>query len=312
VYVVGSGAVGMALAACIAAHGRKAIAVRTRDRRAPGKTVRVSLHHGEDRLTVPVETVGLSLLPGLDGILAITAKSYANKAIALELGKMAVRGPLVIMQNGVGVERPFLEEQFQEIYRCVLYLTSQGTGDNEFGFHSIKSSPIGMVAGTEAGLESVVKALSTEAFPFRAERDIQREIWKKAIINAVFNSICPLLELDNGIFVRDPGVAELAKDVVTECIALTDRLELGLTPAELTEQIMHISRSSDGQLISTLQDIRNGRQTEIESMNLEMARIAAAQRPRIDLPRTELLGKMILARSNQPAKGEFFGPRPDL
>jgi 2-dehydropantoate 2-reductase len=39
---------------------------------------------------------------------------------------------------------------------------------------------------------------------------------------------------------------------------------------------MRISTGSK-QLISTLQDIRNGRQTEIESLNLEIARLAASQ-----------------------------------
>ena len=216
-------------------------------------------------------------------------------------------GPLVVMQNGVGVERPFLETQLADVYRCVLYLTSQATAENEFGFHSIKSSPIGVVKGGEARLATTVAALCTNRLPFHQEDNIQREIWKKAIINAVFNSICPLLEVDNGVFAREQAVAELAKEVVTECLALTDRLGLGLTSNELMEQIHQISKGSDGQLISTLQDIRNGRETEIEFLNLEMARTAATQQPRIDLPRTELLGKMTLAKSGPRATGRPRG-----
>ena len=289
VYVLGSGAVGMALTACLVSDGRRAVAVRVRNNEAIEETVSVSLHYGADRIVVPVETVGLSKLTSLDGIVAVTAKSYANRAIALVLKNTAIRGPLVVMQNGVDVEKPFLEAQLPEIYRCVLYLTSQGTSDNEFEFHSIKSSPIGIVKGDEAGLDSTVMALTTNRLPFHPETNIQREIWKKAIINAVFNSICPLLDADNGIFVHDQAVAELAKDVVTECL-------------ELVEQIMQISKSSDGQLISTLQDIRSGRETEIEFLNLRMARTAAAQHPRIDLPKTELLGRMTLAKSKHTDK----------
>jgi 2-dehydropantoate 2-reductase len=73
------------------------------------------------------------------------------------------------------------------------------------------------------------------------------------------------------------------------------------------EQIQQISKGSDGQLISTLKDIRNGRETEIEFLNLEMARMAAAQHPRIDLPKTELLGKMTLAKSRPQATGQSRG-----
>ena len=73
---------------------------------------------------------------------------------------------------------------------------------------------------------------------------------------------------------------------------------MGLSESELMEQIMLISKGSN-QLISTLQDIKSGRQTEIEFLNLEIARVAASMQPRLHLPRIELLGKMILAKSLQ-------------
>ncbi len=307
VYILGSGSVGAALSACLVSEGRRAVAVHTKNVDAPRTKVTVTLHYDTDRIEVPVETVGLSQLTRLDGIVAVTAKSYANSSIALALKNKEIKGPLVMMQNGVGVERPFLVTQLADVYRCVLYLTSQRTAENEFGFHSIKSSPIGIVKGGEAKLATTVAALSTSRLPFHQEDNIQREIWKKAIINAVFNSMCPLLEVDNGVFGREQAVAELARDVVTECLALTDRLGLGLTSNELMEQIHQISKGSDGQLISTLQDIRNGRETEIAFLNLEMVRTAAAQQPRIDLPRTEFLGKMTLAKSRPQATGQTRG-----
>jgi ketopantoate reductase len=152
--------------------------------------------------------------------------------------------------------------------------------------------------GNESGLKKCIEDLTTDGFPFRAEANIQREIWKKAIINAVFNSICPLLDVDNGVFARDDETASLAGQLVRECVTLTDRLNIGLSESELMETIMLISKGSD-QLISTLQDIRSGRQTEIEFLNLEIARVAASMQPRLDLPRIELLGKMILVKSLQ-------------
>ena len=150
VYIIGSGSVGMALSACLVSEGRKAVAVRTQNSESPWQTIKVSLHHGADRMHVSVETVGLSKVTNLDGIVAITAKSYANKSISLGLRNKLIKGPLVVMQNGVGVERPFIEAQLGDVFRCVLYLTSQSTSDSEFGFHSIKSSPIGIISGVSS------------------------------------------------------------------------------------------------------------------------------------------------------------------
>jgi 2-dehydropantoate 2-reductase len=296
IYILGSGAVGFPLATYLTNAGRHVVAVRTSRNDVPKSTIDVAVQDASNRVTAPIETVSLSNLARLDGTVVITTKSYANQAIADLLTERKATGPLVIMQNGVGVERPFLEAGFSAVCRCVLYVTSQPTSEFQFSFHPITASPIGIIEGPQTELAKCVEQLNTDAFPFQAEVNIQKEIWKKAIINSVFNSICPLLDVDNGIFVRDEATANLALRLVKECVTLTDRLHIGLSESEVMQQIMRISAGSK-QLISTLQDIRNGRQTEIESLNLEIARLAAAQQPPLYLPQTDLLGKIILAKS---------------
>lgn len=303
IYILGSGAVGFPLAAYLTNAGRNVVAVRTSRNDVPKSTTNVTVQDGINRVTVPIETISLSNLTKLDGTVVITTKSYTNPAIADLLKERKATVPLVIMQNGVGIERPFRDAGFAAVCRCVLYLTSQPTSEFEFSFHPITASPIGIIEGPEAELAKCVEQLNTEAFPFRAEANIQKEIWKKAIINSVFNSLCPLLDVDNNVFVRDEATAHLAGQLVKECITLTDRLNIGLTETEIMQQIMRISTGSK-QLISTLQDIRNGRQTEIESLNLEIARQAASQQPPLHLPQTELLGKIILAKSVLHRKAE--------
>jgi len=299
IYILGSGAIGFPLAAYLADTGRDVVAVRTSRNDVQKSTISVTVHNGANHISIPVETISLSKLPALNGTIVIATKSYTNNAIALELENKEVIGPIVIMQNGVAVEKPFLDAHFSPIYRCILLLTSQAISEYEFTVRAIASSPIGVVEGNESDLKKCVEDLTTDGFPFHAEVNIQKDIWKKAIINCVFNSICPLLDVDNGVFVRNKEIADLAAEIVRECITLTDRFDMGLSESELMEQIMRISKGSDGILISTLQDIRGGRQTEIESLNLEMARVAAEMQPGLDLPRTECLGKMILAKSMQ-------------
>jgi 2-dehydropantoate 2-reductase len=301
IYILGSGTIGFALAANLAHAGKKVIAVRTSRDDIEKTTMPVVVGMNENQIKASIETISLSKLPRLEGILVITAKSYANESIATQLrGKSADGSPIILLQNGVGVETPFLNADFSQVYRCVLYATSQAASENEFRFRPITASPIGIIRGNEAGLNHCISALHTGGFPFRAEADIQREVWKKAIINAVFNSICPLLEVDNGIFIRDENVREMAAEIIQECVMLMEKLKINLTQAEIMDQLLAISKRSDGQLISTLQDIQAGRKTEIESLNLEIARIAASMQ--LEVPKTELLGKMILAKSQKSGK----------
>lgn len=299
IYILGAGAIGFPLAAYLAKAGQPVVAVRTSRSDVPRGTVTVTMQTGADRFSQSVDTISLAKLATLDGMVVVTSKAYANRAIAHALTEKAVSAPIVIMQNGVGVERPFLEASFTSIYRCVLYVTSQSASEYEFRFSPVAASPIGPVNGYASELTWCVEQLTTDAFPFRPDADIQREVWKKAIINAVFNSICPLLEVDNGVFARDATTARIAREIVEECVTLTDRLDVELTEGAVMEQLMQISARSEGQLISTLQDIRNGRQTEIEFLNIEMARIAASLNPELHLLKTELLGKMIVAKSQQ-------------
>ncbi|WP_232289588.1 ketopantoate reductase family protein [Verrucomicrobium spinosum] len=64
----------------------------------------------------------------------------------------------------------------------------------------------------------------------------------------------------------------------------------------LMERVLEISANST-QAISTLQDLRENRETEIDYLNLELARIAASLEPPVSLPITETLGRMIALKS---------------
>jgi 2-dehydropantoate 2-reductase len=297
IYVLGAGAVGLPLAAYLAAAGKSVMAVRTSQGSLPMATIAAKVRNGEDSLDVPLRCISLSEVRSLDGVTVVTAKSYANDAIAAQLSNKSVTGPVILLQNGVGIEKAFLQMSHLTIYRCVLYVTGQRIAENDFSFHSISPSPIGVVRGTEEELRQCIDLLTTGSFPFRHEPQIDREIWRKAIINSVFNSVCPLLEVDNGVFTRSKAAVEIAREVVSECLLLTERLSIPLTHSDVMEQLLTISKRSDGQMISTLQDIRAGRETEIRYMNLEIASIGSLMTPPVFLPRTELLGKMVLAKS---------------
>ena len=84
----------------------------------------------------------------------------------------------------------------------------------------------------------------------------------------------------------------LAREVIDECLAVAKKVGVGLDRAEVEQRLLQISQRSEGQLISTLVDINQGRETEIDSLNLAVARLA----DRLDQPelatKTRLLGEL--------------------
>ena len=299
IYVIGSGSIGMPLAAFLSAKGAPVTAVRTSiDGTAPSTIgVKVALPGGQS-LRADVETVSLSEIKRVEeGIVALAAKATANRVIAEKLKHRFAALPLVVMQNGLGVEQPFVDAGFGDIYRCVLYATGQTVQKYHYRFREVAESPLGVVHGDPAKASSLVEHLATPEFRFCRTDHIATQAWKKAIINAAFNSICPLIGVDNGIFHRDDGVAAIAEAVIAEASAVAAAIGIRFAERELMDQLLLISRRADGQLISTLQDLNSGRETEIGFLNMEIARSGAALTPPIDTPITRVLGELILAKS---------------
>lgn len=297
IYVLGCGAIGMSLTACLANHGRDVVAVRTSKDDVPAKKIPITVVGDASELKVQVETVSLSKLTDPNGTVVVSAKSYANGRIAEALLNKRFRGPIVILQNGLGVETPFVDANFKEIYRGVLYATAQIISENEVRFRQVDSSPVGSIQVDNNDVEKRVDLLNTPAFQFHSERNLETAIWKKTIVNSVFNSICPLLNTDNGIFHRDQKAFGLAGEIVAECVEVARAGGILLTKSEVMEQVVQISRRSEDVLISTLQDIRNGKETEMESLNLELVRIGNSLKPAVRLERTKLLGELVQAKS---------------
>ena len=300
-YILGAGAIGLSLAVHLTHSGKKVQLVRTSTKNVEPQTVNVALKglHTTEVLTTQVDVCSLNHLNNFNGVLIVAAKTFANKAIADYIAKQQTElPPVILMQNGIGIENTFLEVGFTDVYRTVLYSGGQRIADYSVEFKMVDSSPIGVIVGNEQRLNAIISQINTLQFPLHFEEDIQEKIWKKSIANAVFNTICPLLEVDNGIFVRDEKALTLANSVIGECIQVANALGINLNHEAVLNQVLTISKGSDGQLVSTLQDIQNKRQTEIDSLNLEIARIAESLDADIDVRLTKALGTMIQVKSS--------------
>jgi 2-dehydropantoate 2-reductase len=297
VYIVGAGAIGKALAVFLQLGGRPVTVLRgSIDDGTPyQEAMTVALERQELKAEVKVDFI--KNIRSIDGMVVLTCKSFGNPALAGVLKGRTGDSPIVLLQNGLGVESPFTRQGFQRVYRCVLFVTSQVLGDGKVRFKPVAACPMGTVNGNGRQLSAIVAQLDTPYFRFAAETDIQPVIWKKAIANCVFNSVCPLLEADNGIFQRDAAALAVADRIITECLLVARAKGVLLEHRDVRESLLHISRLSAEQLISTLQDIRQGRRTEIETFNPAIVEMASMLGMGHLVPETRLLGELTKLKS---------------
>jgi 2-dehydropantoate 2-reductase len=297
IFIIGTGAIGKALAVFLKQQNEEVILLRgtIHNGEPTAEEIEILLPHDVViKSTIPVETFGNH--QALDGIIVLTTKSFGNAEIAQALKKKVGTSPIVVLQNGLNVEQPFLDN-FSSVHRCVLFATSQVISPAKVRFKPVAVSPIGTLKGDSSALLQVVNALKNSHFHFKAVDNIQQVVWQKAIANCVFNSICPLLNIDNGIFHRDERALAIAKVVISECVAIAQASNIALQEKDIAETVLMISKSSDGQLISTLQDINNGRETEIESLNFAIAKLAETLNKAELVQTTRILGQLIKVKS---------------
>ncbi len=299
IYVIGAGAIGKALAVCLASAGKDVVLVRSSLDHQVDEVQNVQLKLADgSKLHADLELITFNSIHQPNGIFVVASKSFANEGIAEKLRKLAINAPIVLLQNGLNIERPFLSSGFPNLYRCVLMATSQFETGGELRFRPVAASPIGSIKRETAFNDLVVEQLHTKWFPFVREDNISKMVWRKAIVNCVFNSVCPLLDVDNGVFHREPAAIQIADCIIEECILIANHSGVSLRSEEIRNTLLSISRASDGQFISTLQDIRNHRPTEINTLNLEVAAIARSLGLESKVAITRALGELIALKSN--------------
>src|SRR6202012_2307065 len=125
-------------------------------------------HPQEIRVTLPdastlsatVEIDTLSNIKELNGIVVLCNKSYGNAGLAKRLWEKGKACPVVLLQKGLGVEEPFIEDGYPEIYRCVLFATSQPSGENGITFKPVAPSAVGVIKSGNDRLTAIVDQLS--------------------------------------------------------------------------------------------------------------------------------------------------------
>jgi 2-dehydropantoate 2-reductase len=298
IYIIGAGAIGKVLATFLALNNKNVKLIRgsVDDQPTTREKIQVELM---DKMVMEasIEVSTLSNFHALHGIVVLTNKSFGNENLSQLLKPKIGTSPIVILQNGLGVEEPFIEKEFPEVYRCVLFTTSQPVSQSTIRFKPVSDSLIGTIKGNNANLGSIVSELDSPNFRFKAETDIEAVIWKKAIINSVFNSICPLLDIDNGIFHRNEAALAMARRVIRECVVIANESGIPISENDVLERLLLVSKSSDGQLISTLQDIKNKRETEIDTLNFSIVRIAKKLNMESIVSETKLLGELTKLKS---------------
>ena len=118
-------------------------------------------------------------------------------------------------------------------------------------------------------------------------------VWRKVLLNIAINPIAALAGVENGELLR-PDLFSSAFSTMLEgaSVARQERVVLP-SDAELEEQLRQVLLATSSNMCSMLQDLRNGRKTEISVLN--QAIVERGERAGLATPLNQMLVAMITA-----------------
>lgn len=142
-------------------------------------------------------------------------------------------------------------------------------------------------------LENINKAMSEAGMNSAISANVLVSIWNKVAINCTLNTLCTLVGspiIDIGKY---SGIEEVMKGIVNEIVevAAAEKIELDNDKImEMLQQLFDPAKTGN-HLPSMLQDMQNGRKTEIEYLNGAIVKIA--EKYNIAVPNNSLISHLI-------------------
>ncbi|MCI4361272.1 MAG: 2-dehydropantoate 2-reductase, partial [Thermoplasmata archaeon] len=292
--IFGAGAVGSLLGARLTAAGTSVLLVA---RPSHAEAIAKRGLTVEDSPPIVVHpAVSDRLRPGTvaEGVL-LTVKSFDLDGAAEAIARAFPAGiPVFALQNGLGIgER--LADRFAKngwtdssslVIRAVSSVPATFVGPGVVrpgGKGEVLLAGLDGVAAPEIA-ERLRRALSMAGLTVRLVPDIQREVWRKAIINAAINPVTADHQVLNGSLSLDPWRGQ-SLALLLEARNAAELAGFDFTVEEVERDLWAVVKATAQNRSSMLQDMERGRPTEIDAISGEL--VAMARAHGLPLPATE-------------------------
>lgn len=327
---IGAGSVGLLLTAKLAASGTDIALVARSQRQAERlaasglwledasgeRNVPVSVLPSFEHIVRCAESVAEAALGGPpDWILLTVKQQHLTEPLLSFVGKLAGdRADVLCFQNGIGHTDKIAAVVGPE--RVHVAVTTEGAkrlAPERVAHTGNGTTWIGAAYPTEAmreaesrhdggKLENLREALEKAGFSPLLSNQMKEIVWNKLLINSVINPLTALLRIPNGQLPATDDRRRLMRALLDEGLALARALNVR-TSGDVWEQIIGVCAATAANSSSMLQDLSEGRSTEIDWINGAM--LAAAAERNVPMPVNETIYRLV--KSSEP----FVPQAPD-
>lgn len=270
--VMGAGAVGCCYGALLA-QGGEDVTLIGRPALAEAVAERGLIFEKDGRRdALPLAAASSPEALGEAGIVLFAVKSGdtegAGRAMAPHLRPDAL---VFSLQNGIGNAERLAAVLGRPVVPVVIYIAAEMAGPG----HVRHNGRGELIFPPGPASEAVVPRLRAAGLAAEISPQAETAMWVKFTVNCCVNALSALTRQNYGRIVAEPGAEQLLRDTLAECVAVATASGVAL-PEDLWATVRGVCIGMAGQNSSTAQDLRRGRRTEIDYLNGEVVRRAAA------------------------------------
>lgn len=273
--IVGSGALGCLFASKLAAAGFNPIMLadwQPAIEAISKNGVRGIDENGQEiNARIQVESEPHKIKPC--SIVLLLVKTWQTASAAEQISSFLCQdGVVFTLQNGLGNLETLQSELGDE--RAAAGICTIGSQVLSPGF--VKQSGTGKITlGNFRKAQSLKTILEISGIPTTIENNINGLLWQKTIANAAINPLTAILSAPNGALIGNPWAVAIIRKIVREAEDIASLAGITLPESDLVAYIMNIINATQENISSMLQDLRNGRETEIDSINGMLVKFGA-------------------------------------
>jgi len=256
--------------------------------------LRISDETGSRTVRVPAALFPAAADPA-DLVIVFTKATATASVAAAAAGAIGPSTLVLTLQNGLGnIE---VLRSYVPLARLLAGTTTLGTellGPGHIRALGSGETVLGALGpGPSDHAERTVLTLSAAGLPARVTDDALGVIWAKVAFNCVMNSLCSIASIPVSALAAYDGFDALASSILREvaAVAAAEGVVVDIAAALRLMNAQFDPAASGGHLASMLQDLVNGRPTEIAQLNGAIAARAAAHG--IEAPLNALITQLI-------------------
>lgn len=248
------------------------------------------IENGVSETIHPIINCKPAILSDAD-IIILFVKSYSTEsAVESIIPSIKNNSVIVSLQNGLGNYETIARHIDED--RIVLGTTTIGatkTGLSTVAMGGKGGITIGSISAE--AVEAADQLFSKTGYSLHRIFNPHIAVWKKAIINAGINPIASILDIHNGEILEIKYATRLQEKAVEEAVLSARASGINLDYETMIAEVRDVCTKTSANVCSMLQDIRNKRRTEIDSINGVI--MDSASKAEIKTPVTETLYLLI-------------------